>query len=817
MASSAERPRRRWVERGAAVLICCNVLAVRVSAGTSDAAGSLLQWAQPAIGTAHCRWFFFTPGAMPFGMAKPGPCTDAHYGNKSGWEAVGYDGRHSSIEGFANFHEFQIGGVVLMPTSGELVTIPGDLERRSKGYRSGFDKRDEVAEPGYYSVLLKDYGIRAELTATPRVAFHRYTYPQQSQAHLLFDIGNRQGESGSVLDAAVKWDGGREVEGFVVTLPEYVRIYQAGSCVRMYFVARLNQTPSGVGTFRGKSIQPRERAILGPGAGLYLDFTTRQKEAVEVKLGQSYTSIANARLNLDKEAGDLGFEQARVQAQQRWAEMLGRIRVRGGKEADRVKFYTGLYHALQGRGLASDVNGAYPKNDGGVGQIPLDEQGQPRYNHYNTDAVWGAFWDLTQLWALAYPEYFSEFVRCQLDIFRDCGWLPDSIATAKFVSGVGTDYMGLVVSSAYEWGIRDHDPQQAWAAVLKNETGWEGRPLGVGKADVKVFLDRGYVPQISSPNLMMAATPEGSQFSASHTLEYSFSAYAAGQLAQALGKEAEYERFMHLSKSWERLFDPATGFIRPKDAHGNFITDFDPKKAWQGFQEGNAYQYTFYVPHDPAALIRKVGVEPFNRRLESTFAQAEKAKFGGGETIDAFAGLESPYNHGNQPSLQIAWLFNYSGRPWLTQHWVRRICDVFYGTEVVHGYGYGQDEDQGQLGAWYVLAGLGLFDVQGGTARRPTMQLAGSQFDDISIQLNRKYYPGSTFEIRVRGGAADHPYIQSAALNGAALERCWIGWSEIVAGGRLELKVGAEPNKQWASSPPPPSASDPVTPSAPTR
>lgn len=451
-------------------------LSPRALGSTSDR--SLLEFVKPGIGSAHCRWFFFTPGAVPFGMAKPAPCTDAHYGNKSGWEAVGYDGRHKSIEGFANFHEFQIGGIVLMPTVGKLVTVPGELEGTGEGYRSRFDKQEEIAQPGYYSVLLKDYGIRAELTATPRVAFHRYTYPQGTNAHLLFDIGDRQGESGPVLDAAVKWDGDREVEGFVITLPEYVRTYQAGGSVRMYFVARLNKRPTGVGTFRGRSIQPGERAILGPGAGLYLDFNTAQNEPIEVKLGLSYTSVTNARENLIQEARTLDFDHALVQARDQWAEMLGRIHVTGGKEADRVKFYTGLYHALQGRGLSSDANGAYPKNDGGIGQIALNSQGVPQYNHYNTDAVWGAFWDLTQLWALVYPEYFSEFLRCQLDVFRDCGWLPDSIATEKFVSGVGTDYMGLVLSSAYEWGIRDFDLEQAWAAVLKNETGWEGRPLG---------------------------------------------------------------------------------------------------------------------------------------------------------------------------------------------------------------------------------------------------------------------------------------------------------------------------------------------------
>jgi len=170
---------------------------------------------------------------------------------------------------------------------------------------------------------------------------------------------------------------------------------------------------------------PNELAIQGPGAGLFLNFDTSENQSVELKLAMSYTSIANARLNLEREAKDLNFDAARTKAQTAWSDMLGRIQVSGGKEEDRVKFYTGLYHALLGRGLASDVNGAYRKNDDSIGQIPVDANGMPKYNHYNSDAVWGAFWNLTQLWALAYPDYFSEFVECHLDIARDCGWLPD--------------------------------------------------------------------------------------------------------------------------------------------------------------------------------------------------------------------------------------------------------------------------------------------------------------------------------------------------------------------------------------------------------
>ena len=270
-----------------------------------------LECVDPGIGTAHSRWFFFSPGAVPFGMAKPGPCTDASRGNRWGWEAVGYDGRHTSIEGFANFREFQIGGVVLMPTTGKLRTSPGELDHPDQGYRSRFEKDSEVAEPGYYSVVLKDYGICAELTATPRVAFHRYTFPEHGEAHLLFDIGHQQGESGRVIDAFVRRSGDREIEGFVITHPEYVKTYQAGAQVKMYFVARLNQSPRAVGTFRDTEVDSGQDSIAGPGAGLYLDFAGGKKEPIEIKIGLSYTSLANARNNLEQEAADLSFDQAR--------------------------------------------------------------------------------------------------------------------------------------------------------------------------------------------------------------------------------------------------------------------------------------------------------------------------------------------------------------------------------------------------------------------------------------------------------------------------------------------------------------------------
>ena len=241
---------------------------------------------------------------------------------------------------------------------------------------------------------------------------------------------------------------------------------------------------------------------------------------------------------------------------------------------------------------------------------------------------------------------------------------------------------------------------------------------------------------------------------------------------------------------------------------GKFIADFNPLKPWIGFQEGNAYQYTFFVPHDPAGLIRTISLEKFQSRLGEVFKTAEKTDFGGGRNMDSFSGLENIYNHGNQPSLHISWLFNYAGQPWLTQYWVRRICDVFYGTDPVHGYGYGQDEDQGQIGGWYELAAMGLFDVQGGAGSKPTMQLGSPLFNKIVIQLHPDYYKGKNFEIDAIGNLPKDSYIQSASLDGKPLDHCWIEWNSVVSGGKLEVNLASQPNKHWGTTNLPPSLSD---------
>lgn len=786
-------------------LFLLSFLLAPLFACTSEPEKEPVDWVDTQLGATHCRWFFYAPASLPFGMVKLAPTTDA-YNSMGSWLPNGYDDRHTSIEGFAHIHEFQIGGIVTIPTVGELQTLPGSQDNPDAGYRSRFDKSTEVAAPGYYKVSLDDYKVNVELTATQRVGYHRYVYPQSDESRILFDIGHPQGESAKVVDTHIAYDKkDNSVSGFLECYPVYATFCDKDNTVKSYFYARLSKQAEHVGTYRDSLVYADRDTISGVGTGMYVEFKTDSNETVEMQVAVSYTSIDNAKKNFEAETQKETFETVKEKARSKWNEMLGRLEVKGGSDADKTKFYTGLYHALLGRGIANDADGSYATHDKKIARIECDREGKPLYNHYNTDGIWGGFWNLTQVWALAYPEVYESYVKSTIDFSRHSGgWLHDGEAAGIYTNGVQTNFQGLIASAAYQVGILKDDLDYLWEAVYKNETGYEGRPDGAGRYDNRYFMERGYVPLID----YTLANGWVSNFGASHTLEYSFAAFAASQLAEALGKTDEAKLLRQKADGYKLLFDKETKCIRPRELSGEFMKDFDPMKAWTGFQEGNATQYTWYAPHDVAGLMELVGKEEFNSRLEETFRVASETLYGGkaGE-FDSFSGVEKLYNHGNQPCLHNSWLFNYSGKPWLSQYYTRDICNKFYGTEPTHGYGYGQDEDQGQLGAWYVLASMGLFDVQGLTNRQPTMQLGSPLFSEIKIHLNKKYYSGDVFTIKVENNAAANCYIQEAALNKEPLKDCFIPFKSIVDGGTLILKMGDKPNENFGTETTPPSMS----------
>jgi len=261
-----------------------------------------------------------------------------------------------------------------------------------------------------------------------------------------------------------------------------------------------------------------------------------------------------------------------------------------------------------------------------------------------------------------------------------------------------------------------------------------------------------------------------------------------------MGKTEDFEKLMKLSNNWKGFYDKETKLFRPKIEGGQFMSDFNPIKSWVGFQEGNAWQYTFYVPHQPEELVELIGREKFNTRLDSIFKISEKTAFGG-EGIDAFAGIETLYNHGNQPNLHISWLFNFSGKPWLTQKWTRLIGDKFYGIEDIHGYGYGQDEDQGQLGAWYVMSSLGIFDVKGLTEQIPSFQFGSPIFEKAEIKVSND--KGTLFTIETLNNNDQNYYIDSIELNGKPSNKLFITYKDVMKGGKLKFYMADLPNKEF--------------------
>ena len=790
----------------------CLLLLMLSALGSPDSTPpDFTQYVRPQIGSVHGRWFFYTPAALPFGMAKLAPHTNA-YGSPGSWLPCGYDDRYDSIEGFGNLHEFQIGGIVLMPTVGKLQIVPGRRDDPDSGYRSRFDKSTEQARAGYYRVLLKDYQVKAELTATQRVGFHRYTFPESRASHIIFDIGHRQGESGRIIDAEVVQVGQRAISGRVVTYPFYVHLNDTGRHVPLYFYAELSKTPEAVGTFSAMEqnpsdsyplewysgmdteLFPNKKRIQGRGAGLYVTFATEHEEEIVVKVGVSYTSVDNARKNLETEAAHLAFDEARTHAHAAWRKALSRIEVEDPNTVNKQKFYTGLYHALLGRDMCSDVNGAYPAKDGSTGQLPM-KGGKPVHNQYNTDALWESCWNLFQLWNMVYPEVSSDFLQGILAYYTECGWTHDGMAAGAFVPGVPSNFSGLMLASAYQCGIRDFDMELAYRAARNAELEFKDRPFGAGKYDLEEFIHKGYI----ALDNYQTNVGWGFNFGSSHMLEYSFTSSAVAKFARALGEEDDAKQLFEMSRHYQNIFDPDTKFMRPREKDGSFLKDFDPMKAWVGFQEGNAYQYTWLVPHDVDRLIDLMGRDLFNERLENTFRESRKSLFGGGQEVDSFSGLEKLYNHGNQPCLFQPWLFNYSGKPWLSQLYTRAICDEFYGATPLHGYGFGQDEDQGQLGAWFVLASMGLFDIKGLTDADPSLKIGSPMFRKTTIHLNAHYGRGDRFVIETTHNNADNLYVQSAKLNGKTLTDLTVPWAAFTRGGTLTLTMGSVPDKAFRS------------------
>ena len=744
-----------------------------------------VDYVDPLLGTSSSRWMLFPGPCLPFGMVKLSPDNTDEGQYKLG---AGYEYKINSISGFGHVHSWMMASFITMPTTGEVKILAGTKENPDSGYRSRINNKHTKASAGYYSTILEDYDIKAELTATTRCGFQRYTFPKEASGQILFDFKITEEEPSTIIDAAITKVSDTEIEGYVKR--------EAGEWneYTVHFVARFNRPFTSMGGWQGANILNKTNEIKVTedlDVGAFVKFNLNDDQTVLMQTAISYVSIEQARLNLKTEMdpSDWSFDATHHNAREIWNKLLGKIKVEGGTETDKVKFYTGLYRTYSSKTIFSDVNGKYVDACENIQQVDSHD-----FSVYGADAFWGSFWNLNQVWSLVSPDKSEEWVKSLLELYDKNGWLHDAPGGLEYSSIMVAAHQIPFIVNAWQKGIRGFDGEKAFKAMKEIQMN-PGQPHEcggyVGNRNLQTYMDIGYVPANEGP--------------VSNTLEYAYDDWCVAQMAKSLGKMDDYKYFMQRGQNYRNVFDPSTRYIRPKYSGGPWLEEFTTIKGAgdsghsfgfgsKDYVEANAWQFSWFVPHDLKGLIDLMGLDEFNMRLEEGFDKSR------------------PYfatdfvNIGNQPNMEAPWLFNYSGKPWLTQYWVREVLDNYFGTDPVDGY-HG-DEDQGQMGAWYVMSAMGLFQMDGGAAVEPVYELSGPIFEKITIQLDQDYYEGKEFVIEAKNSSSKNRYIQSASLNGEELDKFWFKHSELVKGGTLILELGPEPDKEWAASCEPPQVMD---------
>ena len=733
----------------------------------------------PALDAANSRWLYFSSACRPFGMVNLSPDTET----EGTWKS-GYVYGTEEIKGFSHVHAWQLSGLSVMPVTGKkaVMVVRND-------YYSPFSHEDEVISPGYHSVILKRYGVEAELTSTPRMGFHRYTYPNATEAKILINLSDQLGPC-QMLDSRIVRVGDDELKGYVIL----ARTTRRPKPVTLYFHIALDTEIIEMDGWSGLRSRYKISGVKGRNTGVLITLLPDLDGHVLMKVGLSWVSEKQAKLNMDTECPDWDFDAVVKESREEWNSVLSRIKVYGGTENDRIRFYTDLWHALQGRRTLNDVNGKYADYTGKrkkIRQLPLNEEGVPKFSHYNFDALWGSQWNLNILWSLVYPEITSGFCNSMLEYYKNGGLIPRGPSGGQYTFVMTGASSTPFFISAWMKGIRDFDIDLAYEGLRKNhmpfglmsKAGYEHGTFEGG--GVEYYMDKGFVPYPLEKNIR-AYHLQG----AGQTLEYAYQDWTLAQLAKALGKEVDYQYFIDRSNNYRNLWDPRAGFFVPKTHRGLFLANYDPYEYADGFVESNSAQATWYVPHDiPGLAALMGGTDSLVKRLNGDFEVAQLQGFTAGKSHDQENDpnlRRVPINYGNQPSMHTAFIFNLAGAPELTQKWSRAVIDSIY-TKVSPYDGYNGDEDQGQMGALAVLMKIGLFQVDGGCTEDPVYQIGSPIFDKIEIDLNPDYYPGGKFIINCINNSHENFYIQNLKLNDQPLDQFFIKHSELVAGGELEM------------------------------
>lgn len=730
----------------------------------------------PYIETSKGRYEYFITGSTPFGMVTSAPLTRNKHQHGGG-----YNYNDKEVLGFPQIHTWMMTGIEVMPA-----TVNQNPAMGRKSWKSAFNHDDEIVQPGYHRIMLQQNKIWVEQTATERVSYYRFTYTQPSDARIIVDLGSEVFSCSSSEKADITKINNQDIEGLFHSTKRY---WGGPSDIPVFFVIQFDKPFKSLNAWPGNG-EPQIDVAKASGDGLTIaaEYELNAGDQVQMKIGISYTSIENARNNLNAECTTWNFDEVRAQTQGIWNTWLSKIDVKGGESKQRVKFYTDLWHVLLGRQKITDVSGDYPDrteivarrgfqgaaNDATfkIKSVPKDKNGKPQFDMYLSDAFWLTQWNLNVLWSLAWPEVIDDMTASLIEYANNGKLLPRGPFGGGYSFIMTGNPAASLITAAYMKGLlQKSDPLHAFNHVKYNQM--PGGMIGEGyKPNAEFYIKNGYWPG-----------------NAGITIEINFQDYATSQMAAKLGKTEDFKYFEKRSHSWQTCFDPERKLLFPRNDKGEFM-HFDPLDG-KGWNEGNAWQSSFGLSHDIPLLASKMGGnDSLSHKLNYAFEMSR--------TSDYLSSYGSGYvNYANQPGLSNAHVFSYVKAPWLTQYWVRRVKEQTYGATIPDlGYG-GHDEDEGQMGGVSALMAIGLFDVMGGATLKPVYEITSPVFDEVTITLNPKYYKGKTFSIRTYNNSRENCYIQSAKLNGVIHNDFWFDHEAFANGGSLDIWLGSEPNKNW--------------------
>ena len=728
------------------ILIFCLIQLFSCTQKTNETPEKLTAYVNPFIGTDGPGNTY--PGAtVPFGMVQLSPDIGI-----PGWDRIaGYFYQDSIISGFSHMHLTGTGAgdlydILVMPTNSR---FSKRMEANNFKPFSSFSHDNESASPGYYTVDLLDYGIKAEVTTTQRTGIHKYTFPKDSLSQIHIDLGY-----------ALNWDAPTDTHIKVVnnsTIEGYRKSTGWAKDQRVYFQMQFSKPFDAYELFQNDA--QVENSSTAKNTKIILNYKTSEGEVITLKTGLSTANIEGARKSLEVEAPHFDFETYKKQADSIWEHQLQKIKIETADTDKKTIFYTMLYQSMLAPTLLSDLNNNYK----GANDTIMNANG---FDRYDTFSLWDTYRAAHPLYTIMHPARVSDMVKSMLAHYEETGLLPVWSMQGNETNMMIGYHAVPVIVDAYFKGI-DFNYELAFEACKVSAMD--------DARQIDLYKQLGYVP----------INEQHENWSVSKTLEYAYDDWCIAKFAQALGKQEDYMYFFKRSENWRNVYDAQSSFMRPKYEDGQFIHHFVPKEYTPYFCESNAWHYVWNVPQNIEGLIEAMGgTERFEQKLDSlfTFAPAPDDK------LPIFStGMIGQYAHGNEPSHHVGYLYNYIGKPWKTQKIVREIIDTQYKNQP---NGHCGNEDCGQMSSWYILSALGFYPVN---PAQGIYTFGSPLFDNATINLEN----GKQFSIETINNSKNNIYIQSVYLNGAPYNKNYISHQELKKGGTLVITMGNSPKADY--------------------